>query len=308
MPLDPVTDQPQWLILKTEGDAPAGLEPTLTDVISHLADKTTYKDSRHVTWAHETTHGINARIRNQPITLGPSVTTVKMGSLETAVAQNEFDAVLQHMLLYQLPRPAARVLAYGTDVARTAGLPAVMGEINGFYVLQGRAIQFMEPAIQLSHVADAVPTSLRGSSYKLYLQDQQKYWADQPLYVLDEWSAYLNGLQTALDANGGDGEPSDLMQVLEFMGYALCLLKVVQAIGSYSEDGWKRLRSFVCWQAERAVQLRRKAEGTRLDSPAASEYGNKLLAEKDLADFLQAECGWSWYMNVLHGQEWFGVF
>lgn len=243
---------PQWIDVPTVRAEEAGLEPTLADIQSRIRDPNTYKDSRHVTWAHETTHGINSQIRNQPSSLSVPV--------------------------------------------------------NGFYVLNGKGIQLLEPGIKLRDIAEDVPTKLCGMAYQLYLVDQRKYWNDQPLYVLDEWSAYLNGLQTAMDVGGGDGQPSDCVQALEFMAYSLVMLQTVKKKSDYSLDNFLELRNFVAWQCERTMQLLKKAEKTKVFSSDVPAYLDKLLNTQALMDFVILYFGQSWYSAVFQGEEWFGVF
>ena len=64
-----------------------------------------------------------------------------------------------------------------------------------FYVLGNKMFTFPEPKGTLKQVADSIPKRLRGSLYQFYLVDAQKYWNNQPSYVLDELSAYINALQ-----------------------------------------------------------------------------------------------------------------
>lgn len=46
---------------------PAGLKPFLSDVESRLPREmgTRYRDSNHITWCHETTHGVHSALRNR---------------------------------------------------------------------------------------------------------------------------------------------------------------------------------------------------------------------------------------------------
>jgi len=70
---------------------------------------------------------------------------------------------------------------------------------NGFYILNGQGVLIKEPSITIKEVAQYVPPKLRGSRYKLYLIDQQKHWNKEPLYILDEWNAYVLGGMCAID-------------------------------------------------------------------------------------------------------------
>lgn len=69
---------------------------------------------------------------------------------------------------------------------------------NGFYILNDRAIFIVEPNIRKFKVKNFVPLKLRGSRYKLYVEGSSS-WDDRPLYLWDEWVAYLNGSKVAMD-------------------------------------------------------------------------------------------------------------
>ena len=221
------------------------LEPSLADIESHMPDGHPYMDRRHVTWAHETTHGLNARIRNQSV----QIEQIHSGSVPLT-----------------LPIP---------EIQDTS---VVSGRYNACYVLNNMAFVMEEPPLKLSQIANSVPTSMRGMSYRLYLIQQQQYWNDCPLYVLDEWSAYTNGLSTALDANGGDGTFSDVLQSLEFMAYTFVLARLlIPRAAQYTE-----FYLFIKWQAERCASLYQRAK--RIENLASSslvEYEKKILAASD---------------------------
>lgn len=97
-----------------------------------------------ITWAHETTHGLNSKIRNDN-------------------------------------RP-----------------PGI--KTNAFYLLDGKGLVMIEPpGLRLSDVAPLIPRNLRGRIYQLYMIDQQRWWNNEPLYMWDEWVAYMNGTFTRTD-------------------------------------------------------------------------------------------------------------
>ena len=70
---------------------------------------------------------------------------------------------------------------------------------NGFYCLAGNYIHLKEPKFTLRALAALIPKEYRGVIYELYLIDQQRYWNEQPAYVLDEAFAYLNGTLVGLE-------------------------------------------------------------------------------------------------------------
>jgi hypothetical protein len=142
----------------------------LGDIESHLPNNHPYKSNDKITWAHEGTHGINARIRNS---LGSSY--------------------------------------------------------NAMYVFQNLAFVAKEPNFKLADVAKTVPTELIGDGYQLYLVNQQRYWNNQPLYVFDELSAYVNGTSVGIELNVEYNRVEhSFSKVLEFLGYSFVLLQLAE--------------------------------------------------------------------------------
>ena len=121
-----------------------------------------------------------------------------------------------------------------------------------FYVLGNEMFTFPEPKGTLKQVAESIPLKHRGSLYQLYLIDAQKWWNNQPSYVLDELSAYLNALQARSELKRTDRkEISDY--VAEFIVYSV-----------YVEGN----RKYVQHQINRAVKL-----GVYLDVQFLKEKG-----------------------------------
>jgi len=244
----------QWTTIKPISKVRTDLPTTLADIESHMPANHQYRSNRKVTWAHETTHGLNSRIRG--------------GVIELA---RENDEIIPMKI-------------------------EASNDVNACYVLQDRAIILGEPDTKLSMIATNTPQSLRGMSFELYLKSQQRYWENEPLYVLDEWSAYTNGLSTALDTDGGDGQYSDALQSLEFMGYSLVLLQI--------HNPEEELRDFVKWQTVRTIALYNKSKNTSLHSNKQESYINSLLTSNDTADLRSAIsniCGSNWLENTING-------
>jgi hypothetical protein len=62
----------------------------------------------------------------------------------------------------------------------------------GLYMLKDKAFTIPKhPNFTLAQLAAKI--TKRGKLFKLYLQDQQRWWNDEPLYVLDEMTAYTVG-------------------------------------------------------------------------------------------------------------------
>ena len=125
--------------------------------------------------------------------------------------------------------------------------------MNAFFVGQdlGRYILLPEPSITLADVAESV-VHFRNEAYELYLVQQQQYWNEQPLNVLDEFSAYVNGSQLALEMKLDNHGSHDRCHW--FCYYADCLVKTVwEKDSSYLE--YPLLAEFVEWQKNRVVSL-----------------------------------------------------
>lgn len=100
------------------------------------------------------------------------------------------------------------------------------GNINAAYIGNGCAAIFFEPNIKLSHIAVNVPRNLRGSCYNLYLLKQQKYWNNEPLYVLDEWSAYM--ARERIKQYRDTSQSHNLYCIAQFMVYSYVLTDVIR--------------------------------------------------------------------------------
>lgn len=277
---------PKWFEAPPVKPPWPGVEPSLADVESHMPNGHPYKDNRHITWCHETTHGLNGNLRNQRVELFPAWNIMTTEMLQsTPYRDPQFNQ-------YKLPRPAGPV-----D-------PTVMlGAVNAFYLLGNRAVRLNEPSgIKLSTIANAVPQPLRGMSYQLYLVQQRQYWENEPLYVHDEWSAYLNGLTTGLEGKGRDGSYSDVLQPLEFMGYCCCLLRLAIEKGY---DAAEELRNLTAYQAARSLMLLKMSDGV-IDNSQAKQY--VAAFNQEFAEDLKVWCGLSWYNAVYEGRDFYGVF
>lgn len=131
---------------------------------------------------------------------------------------------------------------------------------NVLYCLQGRAAVIDEPRGTLSAVAKLVPRSLRGPSFKLYLVEQQRYWQNEPTYMLDEWTAYINGSECGSEV-AEDGWHYELLQACNFCVYSLAMAQAVST--SDPQYDHTQLRAFVRFNIgrTRAIWQRLEASG-----------------------------------------------
>lgn len=234
---------PDWVQVDEVNDAAPADGSVYSDTIRHCVRWKAMSDRSKTTTAHECTHGINSEVRNKA---GASYDIeMKMGS----------------------PSPI-----YMTN---NGG-----GQVNAFYVLGGRAIILPEPPVRKRDVANAVPKSLRGDRFGTYITGQGA-WDNQPLYIFDEWSAYINGAKCGIDmlARGESPERTDLMRgPLEFSAYSLALM---MSVGQNDLESllpffrWNWLNSWATFKAGREL----------FPFSGQDEYAQKLLTNEWMMGF-----------------------
>ena len=122
--------------------------------------------------------------------------------------------------------------------------------VNGFYGLQGRGIIVEEPNIRKSQVNNFVPQSLRGYRFPLYLQGQRE-WDDTPLYIYDEWNAYVLGGKCCVDDYQNNryrgGNVDGVSGCLEFSIYSTAVCMAVKELDPIYWENNKQFRDFTIW-------------------------------------------------------------
>lgn len=163
--------------------------------------------SMPMTWAHETTHGLNSNIRNK------------------------------------LAEPNKK--------------------INALYCLEGKCAIINEPKCKLSSVANAIPKSIRGPSYHLYLIQQQQYWNDTPTYLLDEWVAYTNGSECGREVNE-NGWHYELLQAINFSMYSIVMAQQVSVHDKNYDH--QQLKAFIYWNTMRCMDIYKTLRDNKTNS------------------------------------------
>ena len=127
--------------------------------------------------------------------------------------------------------------------------------INVFYLPTGWACVIEEPNMRKSQVAQFIPSNVRGYRYSTYVTGATE-WDNQPLYLVDEWSAYINGAMVGIDdVNNNrytDGWTDGVSGCLELSLYCVALS---MAIEEYDRDYWNNndhFKSFMKWNLQRA--------------------------------------------------------
>lgn len=212
------------------------LGKVLSDIESHMPAGHIYRDSDRITWGHETTHGINSRLRTSH---------------------------------------------------RQAG------RINGFYVLENKAVIIKEPNTTISAAARLVPSSLRGSVYNLYMVSQARSWNETPLYVFDEWVAYGNGSAVRADLNIQKRQES-VQYMLEFNNYSIAV-----AMAARTDD--IQFKHFVMWNLERTMKIyeANKGIGDLSKSEAYLEKTRNSSDAEQFREFARNYFGADWTKKVL---------
>jgi hypothetical protein len=195
--------------------------------------------------------------------------------------KSESGTVYGDVLSHSQETPFGDRAGRATNVHETAhGIHAYLRNksgsgVNAFYGLEGRGIIIEEPKIRKSYVNKFVPQNLRSYRYALYL-DGQKEWDDSPLYICDEWNAYVLGGKCNVDdvQNGRyKGAWSDgVSGCLDFSIYSIALSMAIQkGDPSYWENN-KQFRSFMIWnlrEAYKTYMLGRRMEQFKWDKQDA---------------------------------------
>ena len=121
------------------------------------------------------------------------------------------------------PVTSAHELTHGLNSDMRQSYPGC----NCFYVLHGYAAVLAEPRVTLNRLSRVIPAERRGRGYRLYLIEQQRYWNNEPLYVFDEFSAYLNGARVAVELNLSSRFRESFGSALEFAWYAHYMLGIL---------------------------------------------------------------------------------
>lgn len=121
----------------------------------------------------------------------------------------------------------------------------------GFY-LGSHCIAYLPiPNITLTQAAKYVHSSLQNSTYQLYFVEQRRYWNDNALYVFDEWSAYINGSQAAVELRVDNHGEFD--RAVWFCHYADCVLVAIKQHDPHY-SAFKDLEAFINFQKQRTLK------------------------------------------------------
>jgi hypothetical protein len=175
------------------------------------------------------------------------------------------------------------------------------------YLLHSKEILLSrETNIKLRDVAANIPLNWRGPGFQLYLIKQQRYFNNDPLYVLNEWTAYLHGALTALELHQRGILPrtdrvyeADIRKTIEFMRYGHVLLYTMQASGLDYKD-YAKLKWVIKALTQRTVWVYNACKGTSLrDRQTEAMF---LAGPNKYTDFLRETYTDQWFDTLFSEQ------
>lgn len=159
--------------------------------------------------------------------------------------------------------------------------------VNGFYALEGRGVIIEEPGIKMSHAVKFVPENLRSYRWNLYMVQQLRDWNDTPLYICDEWNAYvLGGMCGVDDVKKGKHKEGWSDGVSGCLDFSIITVGLAMAVKENDPNYWNskpQFNNFVIWNLKRANET--YLAGHRMEQ-FKWEKQDKLLKE-----FLFSESG-----------------
>lgn len=124
------------------------------------------------------------------------------------------------------------------------------------YVLHGRYFA-LEPitTVTMRQVAQAIPVEMRTSRYATYCVTSQQWYADDPLYLADELTSYINGAEARKVAG-----ITERVETIEFAYELLIFVLHARNLAERQEDLEAYLRH-ECERLRRLHDLRMKNHG-----------------------------------------------
>lgn len=236
----------------------------LSNIESQLPNGHPYKDNDRITWGHETTHGINSRIRN---TLA--------GPKQNGIYILNNQAVL-------LPEPPITLRDVAGVVPRD-----LRGQVYDLYLVRQQS-KTKRLGVHFIY-KDSYEHLSRNPDISALLRRTIQGWNDRPLYVYDEWSGYLNGSIIRNELNIKD-RAETVQYALEFVGYAWSLIEAA--------DYPANLKRFTKWQTEQTIQT--FYASTNLTKSAVSWY-SKIISNSYWKRF-EDYAGYTWVEKWLRGK------
>ncbi len=146
---------------------------------------------------------------------------------------------------------------------RPIGGGVSVGRTNAFYLGNNIAILMEEPnKVKLSDCK--VPESLKGYRHQTYLINQQRYFENEPLYILDEFIAYINGAKAAYETQKNGtwtaGRSDVMFGPVEFISYGLTLLDTIEKKEPEFLSKTPQFKETLAFMVEEAMKLYSEAQ------------------------------------------------
>lgn len=132
---------------------------------------------------------------------------------------------------------------------------SIPGHDNSFFVPYKGVVTYPEPDFSKSQIGQYVPTNLRDSIFNTYVRGQT-VWNNQPLYILDEFSAFINDdivfIEDRISGKAPDKRTKrSVSACLEMSVYTVAMVK---AIKIHDPDHWESsgIKPFIKLQLQRA--------------------------------------------------------
>jgi hypothetical protein len=170
-----------------------------------------------------------------------------------------------------------------------------------------------QPKIRITNVAEVVPQSMRLSLFQLYLVDQTKSWNTDPLYLYDEWNAYVNGAMTGVELGKrgkaaalppGHNSTNSMLSCLEFNVYAIHLCMTAKDLDKTYDA--KQLLEFTAWNSRRGMNIYKEGYKLEFFNWDKHEYLTFLQTHDDaqkMRDFVIETWGATWAEEVFGFKE-----
>ncbi len=178
--------------------------------------------------------------------------------------------------------------------------------VNGFYVLNGKGVLIEEPHFKRHLVQKFVPETLRSYIWLTYFEkDESDGWQDRPLYILDEWTAYILDAKSAVEdarkAKENDVKITSVDAVSGCLDFSIYAIALCMAVKEHDPKYWEtniQFKSFVMYQLKEACATFKSGSEVK---EFATENQSKLLKEfltgegaKPYRDFLNTEFEGVW--------------
>lgn len=197
--------------------------------------------SSKVTTAHECSHGAAAEIR---IRSGSPYGILRISKGPQMEAPAGEPAIPRLIKPVAIPHAALHFMTFEG--------PATAGRFNAFYLTRNQAVKLPEPNCRKRDAVPFIPQGLREYRFQTYVTGQAE-WDDMPLYLWDEWVAYVNGADACLDLvkrnEYTEGWRDIVFGILEFNIYSTAIMMAAHAKDPNTE---KALLPFFQWHWKRA--------------------------------------------------------